>query len=338
MPNVMSLTRTELVGVRFQKLGKLYHFRCTDLPEVQKGDHVVVEMMHGLQLGQVMGFVAPERGVREYRPVIRMATARDMLLKQNSERQSLEVLINCREQASLLGGYSDCKFVEAQLNFEVTHIAILFSVSRRSDANGDYEDEPAAIVNMNRLRAAMESLYPNTFIELRKIGERDVAKALGGMGACGITRCCSTFLTEFSPISIKMAKAQGISLDPSEITGMCGRLRCCLIFEYEQYVQARRELPKRNKMVQTPHGEGKVLDVHPLQDSVTVLVGETVHLVHRDDLQPLDELQALQKKAEQPCSKHEGGGCNCGAHGAAKPSDTSATEQDSQGDDSNDHD
>ena len=320
MPNVMSPTRTELIGVRFQKLGKLYHFRCTDFPDVQSGDHVVVEMVHGLQLGQVMGFVVPERTLRDYRPLLRIATARDMLLKQNSDRKALEVLINCREQAKLLGGYADCKFVEAQLNFEETHVAILFSVSRRTDSSRDYEDDSSITVNMNRLRAAMEALYPNTFIEMRKIGERDVAKALGGMGACGITRCCSTFLTEFSPISIKMAKAQGISLDPSEITGMCGRLRCCLIYEYEQYVQARRELPKRNKVVQTPHGEGKVLDVHPIQDSVTVLVGETVYLVHREELQPLEELQALEKKAQAGCSKHEGGGCTCSTKGSTSES------------------
>ncbi len=101
-------------------------------------------------------------------------------------------------------------------------------------------------------------------IDFRRIGPRDVAKIIGGMGACGIEmRCCSTFLTEFSPISIRMAKAQGVSLDPSEITGMCGRLRCCLIYEYEQYVEARKHLPKRNKRVVTPEGEGKVIDSLP---------------------------------------------------------------------------
>jgi hypothetical protein len=154
-------------------------------------------------------------------------------------------------------------------------------------------------------------------VELRQIGPRDVAKLLGGMGACGIPRCCSTFLTDFSPISIKMAKAQGISLNPTEITGMCGRLRCCLIYEYEQYVEARKQLPKRNKRVGTPHGEGKVIDVHPLRDAVTVLVNDTHYLVSREDLIPLDELQALQAKAEAGCSKAENGGCDCGARAPA---------------------
>lgn len=108
-------------------------------------------------------------------------------------------------------------------------------------------------------------------VELRQIGPRDVAKLLGGMGACGLEqRCCSQFLCEFSSISIRMAKEQGISLTPSEITGMCGRLRCCLIYEYQQYVDARARLPKRNKRVMTVDGEGKVVDVVPIREAVIV--------------------------------------------------------------------
>ena len=142
-----------------------------------------------------------------------------------------------------------------------------------------------------------------------------MAKLLGGFGACGELRCCSTFLTDFSPVSIKMAKAQGISLSPAEITGMCGRLRCCLVYEYEQYVEARSKLPKRNKRVGTPFGEAKVLDVLPMQDAVIVLsaADNTRHTVLRADLMPLDELEALAKKAKEPCTKHGDGPCECGA-------------------------
>ena len=172
---------------------------------------------------------------------------------------------------------------------------------------------------------------------MRQIGPRDVAKFLGGMGACGLeTRCCSKFLTEFSPISIKMAKEQGISLTPTEITGMCGRLRCCLIYEYEQYVAARKELPKRGKRVVTPDGEGKVLDTYPLRNVVQVELDPRVveHTEHhdrperperferperpivreyeRDLLEPWDELEALRRKAGEPCDKHDGGNCDCG--------------------------
>ncbi len=125
------------------------------------------------------------------------------------------------------------------------------------------------------------------------------------------------FLTDFSPVSIKMAKDQGISLTPSEITGMCGRLRCCLIYEYEQYVEARKQLPKRNKRVVTPKGEGKVIDVLPLSDRVMVLIeteGERPQMFtfDREEIQPWDELEALRRKSEAPCDRHEGGGCTCG--------------------------
>jgi len=113
--------------------------------------------------------------------------------------------------------------------------------------------------------------FSDTHIEVRQIGPRDVAKAISGLGACGIEkRCCSRFLTNFSSISIKMAKSQDISLTPMEITGMCGRLRCCLAYEYETYEEARKNLPKRKKVIQTPLGEGRVVQVLPLSNSVVV--------------------------------------------------------------------
>ncbi len=130
-------------------------------------------------------------------------------------------------------------------------------------------------MDLKSLRQDMQRQYAPAVVELRQIGPRDVAKLLGGMGACGLeTRCCSRFLTEFSSISIRMAKEQGISLTPTEITGMCGRLRCCLIYEYDTYVEARKGLPKRNKRIATPFGEGKVVDVLPLAGKVRVDIPE----------------------------------------------------------------
>jgi cell fate regulator YaaT (PSP1 superfamily) len=152
------------------------------------------------------------------------------------------------------------------------------------------------------------------------VGPRDVAKLLGGMGACGLeNRCCSTFLTAFSPISIKMAKEQGISLTPTEITGMCGRLRCCLVYEYEQYVEARKQLPKRGKRVGTPMGEGRVVDVYPLKESVIVELDQGAQREFmKHELQPLEELEAFRKKAEAGCEKHPDGNCDCGKKGDKK--------------------
>ena len=214
-------------------------------------------------------------------------------------------MINCRARVAELQ-LKDVKIVTAEYNYDGSRLAFLFSTESEEKAD------------LKSLKKDMSQLYQNTYVEMRQIGPRDVAKFLGGMGACGIeTRCCSKFLTDFSPISIKMAKEQGISLTPNEITGMCGRLRCCLIYEYEQYVEARKTLPKRNKRVVTPKGEGKVVDVLPMSDKIVVLVESGTdrpqHMTFsREEIQPWDELEALRRKSQAPCDRHEGGECDCG--------------------------
>lgn len=288
---------TPVAGVRFSKVGKLYHFDYSAYPDLNAGDYVIVETARGRQMGQIMGFVVPDGDEREYKPIMRPATPRDMALRQHWEMQQDEALDVCRSKAAALGTYKDVKFVAAQYNYDGSTLTFMFTA----------EDK----VNTGRLYNELSRAFPAQ-IELRQVGPRDVAKLLGGYGACGELRCCSTFLTDFSPVSIKMAKVQGISLNPTEITGMCGRLRCCLVYEYEQYVQARQQLPKRNKRVGTPHGEGKVLDVYPLQDSVLVLVEDARHVIRREDIIPLDELKALEKKAKEPCGKHGDEPCDCG--------------------------
>ena len=296
-----SQTVSNLVaGVRFFEVGKAYHFGCDHLPDLLVGDYVVVETARGTQLGQVMNIIplGEDENRRDYQTILRMATPTDLMSQKLWKAREVEVLIICREKAAELGGFEGTKFVAAQYNFDGTLLAFLFTAEEK--------------LNTAKLRSALQRNL-KAKIEMRQIGPRDVAKLLGGMGACGIPRCCSSFLTDFSPISIKMAKVQGISLNPSEITGMCGRLRCCLIYEYEQYVEARKQLPKRNKHVGTPHGEGKVIDVHPLRDAVTVLIDETQYLVEREQIIPLEEFEALKAKAEAGCSKHGDGPCECGA-------------------------
>jgi cell fate regulator YaaT (PSP1 superfamily) len=288
-----------IAGVRFFEIGKVYHFSCDHLPDLRVGDFVIVETARGRQLGQVMNQLFPEDAdaPRDYKPILRIATPTDMMSQKLWKSRETEALIDCRAKAAELGGLGDTKFIAAQYNFDGTLLTVLFSSEEK--------------LNTTRLRTALQRRF-KAKLELRQIGPRDVAKLLGGMGACGIPRCCSTFLTDFSPISIKMAKAQGISLNPTEITGMCGRLRCCLVYEYEQYVEARKQLPRRNKRVGTPHGEGKVIDVHPLRDAVTVLIDETPHIVVREDLIPMEEWEALKAKAEGGCTKHGDGPCDCG--------------------------
>src|SRR5690606_13556411 len=259
----MQTETKQIIGVRFTKVGKIYHFDSSALHDVKKGEHVIVDTSRGKHLGEVVQILEelPPKPEGGWKPVERRATPRDLLLQQSWRNKQTAAMINCRARASELGLLDTIKIVAAEYNYHGSRLAFLFST--------DIEEK----VDRKSLRKDMSELHPNTHIEMRQIGPRDVAKILGGMGACGIeTRCCSKFLTEFSPISIKMAKEQGISLTPEEITGMCGRLRCCLIYEYEQYVEARKTLPKRNKRVVTPKGAGTVIDVMPMSDKVTVSI------------------------------------------------------------------
>lgn len=296
-------TASTVIGLRLQKLGKLYHFDAGGDATIQPGDHVIVNTKRGPQLGQVINYVAPEDvfNPRALKAISRKATPRDMVLRQVWQDRELNALITCREQANSLrlNQRGDIKFVKAEYNYDGSWLTILYATENKK-------------INLDPLRREMARIF-NCNVELQLIGPRDVAKIIGGYGACGGPRCCSTFLTEFSPVSIKMAKAQGISLSPSEITGVCGRLRCCLVYEYEQYVEAKKLLPNRGKKVMTPHGEGVVRDVRPLKDSVIVQVEDKRYEVTREELEPLAELRALEEKAKAGCSKHESGGCDCGA-------------------------
>lgn len=294
-----------IVGIRFQKVGKIYHFDASKIPDLNPGEYVLVDTMRGRQMGQVIQFIdrpaAPSEG---WKPVERRASAKDMLLRQHWQRKELEATINCRAKASELN-IRDVKFVGSEFSFDGSRLAILYS------------NEAGEKMEFKNLRRAMSRLYPQSSIEFHLIGPRDVAKILGGMGACGLeTRCCSAFLTEFSPVSIKMAKEQGISLTPTEITGMCGRLRCCLVYEYEQYVEARKQLPKRGKRVITQQGEGKVVDVLPLKSAVMVeMANGNVLEFMKHEIQPAEEFEALKRKSEQGCDRHPDGNCECGKKG-----------------------
>jgi cell fate regulator YaaT (PSP1 superfamily) len=248
-----------VVGVRFSKVGKVYHFAADTVTDVKVGDMVVVETARGWQLGQVAQLVQdPTPPPDGWKPIDRRATPRDLLMRQMWQMKESEVVSSCRERANQLK-LAGIKIVSAEYSFDGSRLSILFS----SETEEKYD--------LKSLRQDMQRMFAPSQVEMRQVGPRDVAKVMCGMGACGLeTRCCCLFLTEFSSISIRMAKDQGISLTPTEITGMCGRLRCCLIYEYDTYVEARSKLPKRNKRVRTPQGDGKVVDVVPLREAVIV--------------------------------------------------------------------
>ena len=262
-----------IVSVRFQPTGKLYDFDACACHDLRPGDFVLVETARGQQLGEVVG-VRPLREGEDkegLKPIQRRATGRDLALRQRRQRNEKEALISAREEAERLD--LPIKVVIAEYTFDGERLTLLYTSDEKKLDLGAL---------LKRLQDALE-----VRVDLRRIGPRDQAKLMGGYGACGELRCCSRFISEFSPVSIKMAKAQGVSLNPSEITGMCGRLRCCLVYEHEQYVEACRVMPRRKKRVRTPYGEGRVVDLLPLKGMVVVKVEDRRLEVPVEEVEPI---------------------------------------------------
>ncbi|MBI9047864.1 MAG: hypothetical protein JEZ00_00475 [Anaerolineaceae bacterium] len=254
-----------IVGVNFGAVGKVYHFDTNRIEDLNKGDYVIVETSRGLQIGKVIQLYTVDQintSGDSRKPVMRKATPRDLMLRKYWEIREQEIFEFALSRARNLN-LEGVKIVAAEYSFDGSRISILFS------------NEAEEKIDLKVLRKELQRKYNSINIEMRQIGPRDVAKIIGGMGACGLEkRCCSMYLTEFKSISIRMAKNQGISLTPTEITGMCGRLRCCLDYEHDQYVEALSKMPKRNKRVITPMGRGKVIGLNPLQEKVLVDVQE----------------------------------------------------------------
>ena len=257
------MTEQSIIGVQLSPVGKIYHFSVPEGIHIKQEDWVLVNTARGRQLGRVLvTSVEHPHNADEIQPIERIATEQDLEVKEKNAEKEKAALEKAREY--LKGPcFEAVKAFAAECSFDGNRLT--FYLNYEPDAGFD-------------LRAFLRDIsrsFRDVRLEVRQVGPRDMAKALSGLGACGIEkRCCSRFLTEFSSISIKMAKSQDISLTPEEITGMCGRLRCCLNYEYETYEEARKNLPKRKKMVQTPMGEGKVIQVLPLSDSVVVELPE----------------------------------------------------------------
>ena len=257
------MTEQSIIGVQLSPVGKIYHFSVPEGIHIKQEDWVLVNTARGRQLGRVLvTSIEHPHNADEIQPIERIATEQDLEVKEKNAEKEKAALEKAREY--LKGPcFEAVKAFAAEYSFDGNRLT--FYLNYEPDAGFD-------------LRAFLRDIsrsFRDVRLEVRQVGPRDMAKALSGLGACGIEkRCCSRFLTEFSSISIKMAKSQDISLTPEEITGMCGRLRCCLNYEYETYEEARKNLPKRKKMVQTPMGEGKVIQVLPLSDSVVVELPE----------------------------------------------------------------
>lgn len=246
-----------VAGVRFRDTGKVYHFDASGHTDLERGDFALVETSHGLQLGEVLSVRPAHEGeVEALKPIRRRATGRDLALRQRRQEKAEDALQAARDLAKELE--IPVKIAAADYTYDGRKLTILY-VSEDGEKG------------LNKLRDQLRRQLGGP-VTLRRVGPRDHARFLHGYGACGEMRCCSRFLCDFQSVSMKMAKSQGVSLNPSEITGMCGRLRCCLVYEHEQYAEACKSLPKIKKRVRTPHGEGRVVGLLPLKGVVVVQI------------------------------------------------------------------
>lgn len=236
---------TEVIGVRFKEVGKVYFFD-PDNNKLNVGDMVIVETARGIECGEVTianREIDDENIVHPLKKLIRKATADDLeCLKANKEKEkeAFDICLAKIEEHGL-----DMKLVDVEYTFDNNKVLFYFTSDGRVDFRALVKDLAAIF---------------RTRIELRQIGVRDEAKMIGGLGVCGRPFCCGTFLGEFQPVSIKMAKEQGLSLSPVKISGTCGRLMCCLKYEQEAYTDLLRTTPKIGAIVNTPEGKGVVID------------------------------------------------------------------------------
>lgn len=249
---------TRVIGVRFRNVGKIYYFSPKNL-EIKSGDHVIVETARGVEYGNVVlppRDVEDEKVVQPLKEVIRIANAQDDKKEESNRKREKEAYQICLKKIKEHG--LEMKLIDVEYTFDNNKVLFYFTADGRIDFRELVKDLAAIF---------------KTRIELRQIGVRDETKILGGIGICGRALCCHTYLSEFAPVSIKMAKEQNLSLNPTKISGVCGRLMCCLKNEEETYEELNRKLPVVGDRVNTPDGlRGEVQSVNVLRQLIKVIV------------------------------------------------------------------
>ena len=278
----------EVIGVRFKSVGKVYFFDPNQI-SFRVGDRAIVETTRGIECGEVVmpnREVADDKIVKPLKAVIRAATAEDLARVEENRRKEKEAFRICLKKIADHG--LGMKLIDVEYTFDNNKVLFYFTADGR--------------VDFRELVKDLASVF-RTRIELRQIGVRDEAKMLGGLGVCGKPFCCSTFLGDFQPVSIKMAKEQGLSLNPTKISGTCGRLMCCLKYEQEAYEDLLRKTPKTGAYVSTPDGNGVVDDANLLTGLLKVRLDGAQDTIpkeyHRDVVKVLREPELkLSKKDE----------------------------------------
>ncbi len=262
--------KNKVVGIRFKEAGKKYYFDPLDY-EVSVGDFVVVETVRGIELGRIIEGIKTideEELIASLKPIIRLATESDLENERKNNELIPNVMKSCAKYVKVHD--LDMKLLSAEYTLDRNKLIIYFTAEGRIDFRELVKD----LANEFRVR-----------IELRQVGARDGAKFMGGIGPCGYLLCCNTFLGEFETVSIKMAKNQNLSLNPANISGLCGKLLCCIRYEDETYHEFRQNMPKMHSKVKTPDGICKVIASNIIDQSVKVICPEdTIRYFKVDEL------------------------------------------------------
>lgn len=283
----------EVIGVRFKEVGKTYYFDPVG-KQYKVSDNVIVETARGVEFGSVTianRQIDDNEVTSPLKSVIRAATAQDFkVLEANKEKEKTAFDI-CNEK--IAKHKLEMKLVDVEYTFDSSKILFYFTADSR--------------VDFRELVKDLASVF-KTRIELRQIGVRDQSKMLGGLGVCGRPFCCKTFLGDFQPVSVKMAKEQGLSLSPSKISGTCGRLMCCLKYEQEAYEHLLRVTPKNNAIVETPEGRGTVVDVNLLTGMLKVSLDKkpdaAAIVINRKDVKVIKDSKIKVDKKELDALKN----------------------------------
>jgi len=274
---------TEIIGVRFKNAGKVYYFDPSGM-KFTVGTEVIVETARGSELGECVNenmLVEDDKVVQPLKKVLRPATEEDRLLSEKNIEKSREAMAVCQKKADEYG--LDMKIVDVEYTFDGSKILFYFTAEGRVD----FRDLVKELAGIFRVR-----------IELRQIGVRDEAKLVGGIGICGRPFCCSSFLESFHPVSIKMAKEQNLSLNPTKISGTCGRLMCCLKYEQDAYTYLLNGTPRVGSLVMTPDGEGTVTEVQLLRQQLKVLHTSSNETTAK--YYPVDQVSVIRSGKPKP--------------------------------------
>jgi len=279
-----------VVGVSFKKVGKIYYFDPAGI-DLREGDAVIAETSRGVEFGEVMiepRDVPDEEIVPPLKKVVRKATPADLEREESNRQKEKQACVTCQQKIQTHN--LPMKLIDAEYSFDSSQVTFYFSAETRVDFRDLVKDLASAL---------------KTRVQLHQVGVRDEAKLFGGMGPCGRVLCCSTFLNGFEPVSMKMAKEQSLFLNPLKFSGLCGKLMCCLKYEYPTYKEVKSRLPATGSFVTTPKGRGKVVEINVLKETVSVEIEDGIVVIcSAGDLLP----------AENQCpAAQDGGTCSAKA-------------------------